>query len=328
MTITKTKPRSKQDAIILCSIYFRKHGKIPELEMSHWQWVLHLWPSRGCFLLVLKVKTKTGNHILVEDTKKWTEKFRPWKNPTKNGKISPRKLPGVLSPRKNNNSMISDSGSCPSNPTEMEYKLQFFDEPECLSSDKQNIPPLETITPPSLRKLSLEEGTTGNDTEATSWEASVAKKVITTSRASSPYPDWPGTSEQLEPETDNEIIDITDYAGRPPNDKRSPWHVQNYGPHSTTQGPCPTPQTSPSYIAVNVATAPAKPHHMKIWGILPDKRRTPHGWPACLKKQPPRVVFRNNDIYMVNGEESDQYEEPQERNARVFYKLKVNEDPA
>ena len=31
---------------------------------------------------------------------------------------------------------------------------------------------------------------------------------------------------------------------------------------------------------------------------------------------------------MVNGEESDPYKEPQERNIRVFYKLKVNEDPA
>ena len=40
-----------------------------------------------------------------------------------------------------------------------------------------------------------------------------------------------------------------------------------------------------------------------------------------LKTQPPRVAFRNNDIYMVNGEESDPYEEPQEWNVRVFYKL-------
>ena len=31
---------------------------------------------------------------------------------------------------------------------------------------------------------------------------------------------------------------------------------------------------------------------------------------------------------MVNGKESDPYEEPQERNVRVFYKLKVNKDPA
>ena len=34
-------------------------------------------------LLVLKDKTKTGNHTLVEDPKKQTEKFRPWKKPLK-----------------------------------------------------------------------------------------------------------------------------------------------------------------------------------------------------------------------------------------------------
>ena len=30
---------------------------------------------------------------------------------------------------------------------------------------------------------------------------------------------------------------------------------------------------------------------------------------------------------MVNGEDSDLSKEPQERNVRVFYKLKVNKDP-
>ena len=139
--------------------------------------------------LVVKVKTKTGNHALVEDTEKQTEKFRPWKKPTKDGKTSPKKLPRVLSPRKNDNSMTSDSGQCPSSLTEMEYKPQFFDEPECLSSDKENILPLESITPPSLESLSLEEGTTHNETQATSWEANVAKTIMTTPRASSPYPD-------------------------------------------------------------------------------------------------------------------------------------------
>ena len=77
--------------------------------------------------------------------------------------------------------MTSDSGPCPSSLTDMEYKPQFFDEPECLSSDKENIPP--------LKNLSLEEGTTGNTTEATSWEASVAKTIMTMPRASSPYSD-------------------------------------------------------------------------------------------------------------------------------------------
>ena len=40
-------------------------------------------------LLVLKVKTKTGNYTLVEDTEKWTEKFRLWKNPPKMGYLAP-----------------------------------------------------------------------------------------------------------------------------------------------------------------------------------------------------------------------------------------------
>ena len=97
--------------------------------------------------------------------------------------------------------------------------------------------------------------------------------------------------------------------------------------HTATQGHCPTPHTSPTYIAMNVAAAPAKPHQMEIQGILLDKRRTPPGWPTCLKKQPPRVAFRNNDIYMINDKERDPYDEPQERNVRVLYKLKVNEDP-
>ena len=96
--------------------------------------------------------------------------------------------------------MTSDSGPCPSSPTEMEYKPQFFDEPDCLSSDKENILPFKSITPSSLKNFSLEEGTTGNDTEATSWEASVGETIITTPRASSPYPDRPGMLEQLEPE--------------------------------------------------------------------------------------------------------------------------------
>ena len=79
-------------------------------------------------LLAVKVKTKTGNHTLVEDTGKQTEKFRPWKKPTEDGKTSPRKLPGVLTHRKNDNSMTLDSGPCPSSPTEMKYKPQFCDE--------------------------------------------------------------------------------------------------------------------------------------------------------------------------------------------------------
>ena len=49
-------------------------------------------------LLILKVKTQTGNHTLIVDMEKQTEKFQPWKKPVKDGKQVPQKLPGVLTP--------------------------------------------------------------------------------------------------------------------------------------------------------------------------------------------------------------------------------------
>ena len=76
------------------------------------------------------------------------------------------------------------------------------------------------------------------------------------------------------------------------------------------------------------AATPAKPYRTEFWEILPNKKRIPHGWPMCLRKQPPRVAFKNNDIYMVNNGESDTYEELRERHPRVLYKLKVSKDPA
>ena len=92
-----------------------------------------------------------------------------------------------------------------------------------MSSNKENIPPTESVTPPSLRNLSLEKEADKNENEATSWEASVARNLMTTPRASSPYLKWTSILEDLELDTDNDIIDITDYSERPANDKRSPW---------------------------------------------------------------------------------------------------------
>ena len=66
--------------------------------------------------------------------------------------------------------------------------------------------------------------------------------------------------EQLEPDMDNEIIDITDYSERPSNDKRSPGHILKSAKHTLTQGQCSTPQTSPTYIAMNATAVPTKPH--------------------------------------------------------------------
>ena len=56
-------------------------------------------------VLILKVKTKTRNHTLVEDMEKQTEKFHPWKKLSKDGKQVPQKLPRVLTLRKVDNSV-------------------------------------------------------------------------------------------------------------------------------------------------------------------------------------------------------------------------------
>ena len=201
-------------------------------------------------------------------------------------------LPGVLTPWKNDNSITSDSGPCPSL-TENEYKPRFFDEPDCMSSDKENISLTESVTPPSLKNLSLEEEANNNDNEATSWEASVARNLMTTPRASSPYLTGTSTLEDLEPDMDDDIIDVTNCSERPANDKRSPRPKQTATTHTTTQGHCPTTQISPTYLPKSMmAVAPAKTHRTEIQGILLDKRKVSHGWPACLRRQPPRVAFR------------------------------------
>ena len=274
-------------------------------------------------LLILKVKTKMGNHTLVEDTEKQTEKFCPWKKPSKDGKQFPQKLPGVLTPKKNNINITSDSGPCPS-PTEHEYKPRYFDEPDCPSSNKENMPPIESITPPSLKNLSIEEENSEIEHEATLWEANVAQNLDSLPRSISPYPKKKTcTLEDLETDTDDNMVDMMDFFDRPQNEKRSPRPKQA----KTNSEQCPTPQNSPTHTPKSSVstTSPAKPHRNEVWGILPDKRRVPHGWPACLRRQPPRVAFRNNNIYVVEDEE---YEELRERHPKVQYKLRVSDNPA
>ena len=265
------------------------------------------------------MKTKTGNHTLVEDTEKWTEKFCLWKKPSKEGKQFPQKLPGVLTPKKSDISVTSDSGPCPS-PTEHEYKPRYFDEPDCPSSNKENIPPIESITPPSLKNLSIEEENSEIEHEATSWEANVARNLDSLPRSSSPYPrKKTHTLEDLETNTDDNMVDMMDFFDRPQNEKRSPRPklIENNSEQ------CPTPQNSPTHVS-KPPVSPAKPHRNEVWGILPDKRRVPHGWPACLRRQPPRVAFRN-DIYVIDDEE---YKEPRERQPKVQYKLNLCDNPA
>ena len=64
---------------------------------------------------------------------------------------------------------------------------------------------------------------------------------------------------------------------------------------------------------------------MKLGEPSQIKRRVPRGCPACLRRQPPRVAFWNNDIYIVDDEE---YEEPRKRQPKVQYKLRLADNPA
>ena len=99
---------------------------------------------------------------------------------------------------------------------------------------------------------------------------------MTTPRASLPFLRQTSTLSDLEPDMDDNVMDVADYSERPANDKRSPRPKHTDMTHATTQGHCPTPQNSPTYLAMNAAAAaPAKPHRTKTWGILQDKRKVP-----------------------------------------------------
>ena len=132
----------------------------------------------------------------------------------------------------------------------------------------------------------------------TKLEAHVAQQ-IPVPRSSSPYPDdRPGSLEQLELETDDDI-DIRDYMERPTNDRRPPKPNKRWGPRLMIQNNCPTPQTSPTYLAMMTASGPMKQPLKEIRGILLDKKKMPHRWPACLKKTSQKVAFGNHEIYIA-----------------------------
>ena len=194
---------------------------------------------------------------------------------------SSQKLPGVLTPKKNDISVTSDSGPCPS-PTEHEYKPRYFNEPEWLSSNKENMPPIESITPPSLRNLSIEEENNEAEYEATSWEANVARNLDSLPRSSSPYPKKKtSTLEDLETDTDDNMVDMTDFFDRPQNEKRSPRPKQA----DSNQEQCPTLQNSPTHTPKSSVstTPPAKPHRNEIGGPPRQKKSTP--WMASLSQK-------------------------------------------
>ena len=96
------------------------------------------------------------------------------------------------------------------------------------------MPPLESVTPPSLRNLSLEEETNEPEHEATSWEANVARNLETLPTASSPYPRKTSTLEDLELDMDYNMVDITDFFKRPKPDLNKLTQLKDIAPHLRT----------------------------------------------------------------------------------------------
>ena len=83
--------------------------------------------------------------------------------------------------------------------------------------------PIESITPPTLKNFSIEEENSEIEHEATLWEANVAGNLDSLSRSSSPYPKKKTcTLEDLETDTDDNMVDMTNFFDRPQNEKRSP----------------------------------------------------------------------------------------------------------
>ena len=105
------------------------------------------------------------------------------------------------------------------------------------------MPPIESITLPSQKNLSLEEeNNDDNEHEATSWEASVAQNLDLLPRSSSPYPKKKThTLEDLETDMDDNMVNMTNFFNRPQNEKRSP----RPKPIENNLENCPTPQNSP-----------------------------------------------------------------------------------
>ena len=258
--------------------------------------------------------------------------YRPWERQTDDEKNSPRHKLDSISP-----SITSDLKQWLPTP-EFEYKVKLFKDPTNLRSDKENMPPLE---PTPMPVLNIEEGDFLERTEKllekdNKWETHVAQWVPLP-RSSSPYPDnnQPGSLEQPEPKMEDDL-DVRDFSERPMNDSRPPKPAHK--PKVMLQTLFPPPPGCPDYIAMNATVAGIlKPQSMEIRGILPEKKKLPRGWPTCLKRSPLKATFHDN-IYAVHEDESEDHyeelkenesqeeEEPREKNKRVFYKLNVKDN--
>ena len=67
----------RHDVITLSFLFLDNNGKIANSRCDFENGFFSCDLPEDAVLLILKVKMKMGNHTLVEDTEKWTEKFHP-----------------------------------------------------------------------------------------------------------------------------------------------------------------------------------------------------------------------------------------------------------
>ena len=144
-------------------------------------------------------------------------------------------------------------------------------------------------------------------------------------KTSSPYPDDSDKRlEELETRTEDKLDQI-DYRARPANDRRppKPRHRPTFrrSPPNWLKNDCPIPQTSPEYIMMVASPQQTRQPTNEVRGILPKRRKMPHGWPKCAGRTPPKMVLRNNDLYNIEKIDNHHYKEPQEKNNRVSFTI-------
>ena len=300
---------------------------------------------RDAIQVVLKIRTKWGKHTLTEDCERRTEKC------TQHIKIGPMKrVEPIFLRNAHDSGSSSDSGSWVQVAGGLEFTPKIFNDPKNTCSDKENNPMNASQIMLTLNDLNITDGTGPEglpkrppnfvgqycrmcmlkwhrclSISELDWEDTVTQQMP---RTSSPFPDDSDKNlEKLETETYEDLDEIDDRA-RPASDRRKPIlrcrPTPRRSPPNWLKIDCPTPQTSPEYITMVVSLQQTKQPTNEVRGILPERRKTPNGWPKCLRKTPLKLVPRNNDLYNTQKIENHHYEEPEDKDSRVFFNMQNN----
>ena len=169
------------------------------------------------------------------------------------------------------------------------------------------------------------------------WESHVAQQILLPRTSSPTHTNKQlGSLEQLEVFTEDEM-DVKEFLERQANDIRPPKPPRKTKTHIQDVIPPPGFQ---DYMAMNYPVMHnLRPPLPEIRSLLMDKRKVLIGWPASLKRSPPKAAFNNNDIYVKSTENvenlyegpqeskaAEEEQEPREKNMQVFYKLNIKDN--